>query len=89
MNRPELTAENVNAAVLDLQLHLRDVENRKGPRAFVSSHEALGVLEDERSELVHEIQSKAGANAIRHELLDIAVAALWSVASMDAGAMDW
>ena len=89
MERPEITVSDLNMVITVLQRHMAEVLNRKGPGAFISSHEILGVLTDERSETIAAIQSKSGLDAIRHELLDEATTALFGVACIDAGTLDW
>lgn len=49
--------------------------------AFVSSHEALGVLEEERMELVEAIQSNDPYRIVE-EWLDVGVTVIFAVASM-------
>lgn len=87
--RFEITDEGLNDAFRAAQGHMCDVLNRKGRGSYASTHEVLGVLTDERSELVQAIQQKRGLAAIRHELLDEIVAALFAVACIDAGTVEW
>jgi hypothetical protein len=62
--------------------------NQKGFGAFASSHEILGVVTEEYHELCHAIESNESI-AIQDELLDLAVAAIFGLASIDAGGMRW
>ena len=89
MERSEITASDLNMAITVLQKHMAEVLNCKGPGSFASSHEILGVLTDERSETIAAIQSKTGLDTIRHELLDEATTAIFGVACIDAGTLDW
>ena len=89
MERSEITVSDLNMAITVLQKHMAEVLNRKGPGSFASSHEILGVLTDERSETIAAIQSKTGLDTIRHELLDEATTAIFGVACIDAGTLDW
>lgn len=89
MERPPIGVNELNSAIGALQRHMAEVLNRKGPGSFASSHEILGVLTDERSETIAAIQSKAGFDKIRHELLDEATTALFGVACIDAGTLEW
>lgn len=89
MERIPISADQVNMAFRVAQTHMADVLNRKGPGTFASTHEILGVLEDERRELVKAVQAKQPLADIRHELLDQAVICIFGVACMDAGALDW
>jgi len=63
---------------------------RKGRHTFASKHEALGLIEEERHELVCAIhENKPLAHDVRKELLDIAVVCIFAVACIDADAMEW
>ena len=89
MGRPLIGADDLNMAIRDLHKHMAEVLNRKGPGSFASAHEILGVLMDERSETIAAIQSKSGLDVIRHELLDEATTAIFGVACINAGTLDW
>lgn len=56
---------------------------RKGDGAFYTYHEALGVIEEERDELLEAIRSN-NLHQIRQELRDLIVAALWGLVSIRA-----
>jgi hypothetical protein len=86
--RPNIEISELNGAITALQRHMADVLNRKGHGSFVSSHEILGVLTDERSETISSIQNKAGLDKLRHELLDEAATAIFGVACIDSGTME-
>jgi hypothetical protein len=89
MERPEIDAFALNNAIGALQKHIAEVLNRKGKGSFISSHEILGVLTDERSETIAAIQKKMGLAEIRHELLDEAAIAVFGVACIDSGTLEW
>ena len=55
----------------------------KGDGAFVSTHEIVGVIQEEYSELLEELH-KNNNQAFATELIDIAIACLWGYASMVA-----
>jgi hypothetical protein len=76
-------------AIRELKRHMAEVLDRKGTESFSSSHEVLGVVEDELSELVAAIQKKQPLNDVRHELLDLAETCIFAVACIDANTMDW
>jgi len=54
----------------------------KGKGEFVSTHEILGVVTEEWKELTDATQSNNFHN-VREELMDIAVAAVWGIASIN------
>jgi NTP pyrophosphatase (non-canonical NTP hydrolase) len=67
---------------------LCDRIDEKGRGIFMSSHETLGVLVEEIAEYRGEVRNNDSKKQ-RDELLDIAVAALWGIVSLDSGKMDW
>ena len=62
--------------------------NENGDRIFMSRHEIHGVVEEEIQELRSAL-SEDGIEHYREELLDVAVAAIWGVVSIDSGRTDW
>ena len=62
---------------MDMRLHA------KGPGFFIDRHQVWGLLDEEVGEFKDEIHRKDPHKA-RIELIDIAVAALWGIASFDA-----
>ena len=61
---------------------------QKGRGATASSHEILGCIVDEVEEYRDEVHAKSDGEAKVQELLDIAVAAVWGIASIRAGGTD-
>jgi len=62
--------------------------DEKGEHIFVSSHETLGVISEEVDEYKKEVR-KNNKDHQRKELLDIIVACLHGIASIDNGGQDW
>lgn len=62
---------------------------QKGLGTMASCHEILGILDEELQEYRDEVHAKAGAETKIEELKDIAVAALFGIASIQAGGVDW
>lgn len=88
--RKQLTKLQVKFAVAHLNQKLLARLKQKGWGTFASSHEALGIITEEMHELTDAVQHNATGNAhVREELLDIAVAAVFAVACIDAGTLDW
>jgi len=56
--------------------------NQKGDGVFYSHHEALGVVAEEYDELKDAIRSN-DVSKIKSELIDLVVAALWGVVSIN------
>lgn len=62
---------------------------QKGHGAFASSHEILGILSEEMLEITEAIHENQTQSEIVEELKDIAVAALFGIASIRSGGTDW
>lgn len=81
MNRPEATDKVLLAAIEALTVNVGRRIEEKGRGAFVSSHEALGVVTEEFHELVEAVRQNDPIETAE-ELMDIAVACIMAVASM-------
>lgn len=81
MERPQVSNDELRAArnAIALSLHQRLDEKTRG--AFISTHEALGVITEEYKELIDAVQSNE-RNAIFLELIDIATGCEFALASM-------
>jgi len=73
------TLDDLRARILDL------MEGRKGDGAFVSMHECMGALDEEVRELKDAVHQGDQAG-FESEMMDVAVAAVFSVASKRTGA---
>ena len=60
----------------------------KGCHSFTSSHEISGVLKEGSDEMWDAVHLNSN-QLLRKELIDIAVAAIWGIVSIDADALDW
>ncbi len=91
MNRIPLTVQEISLSLARARKETTKRLDQKGFGAFASSHEILGVLDeefDEFREAVHD--ASEGANGRRvDELYDIAVACIIGAASIKAGRTDW
>ncbi|HLP82098.1 MAG TPA: hypothetical protein VK141_08970 [Nitrosomonas sp.] len=65
---------------------------KKGQGSFMSSHEIYGVIKEELDEVMDEVRKSDGLNKLDHEmrkvalkkeLAQLAVAAIWGIASID------
>lgn len=81
MNRPQVSRDTVKATLEQVILRLYNRLEQKGYGAFVSSHEILGSLEEELLEYKIEVLKKGSAEAKVRELEDIAIAAIFGIAS--------
>ena len=60
----------------------------KGRGSFSSTHEILGIIEEERLEFLEAIHAEDMDGAF-DELMDIAVTAVFGLACLDAKTVDW
>jgi len=82
--RPEITDGALEAAFARLQEQLDESMVKHGSGTFVSAHESLGVLTEEFHELVEAVRAN-DAEAVLHELGDIALVAVFAMASIEQG----
>jgi len=85
--RTELDKTQLDVVMADCKAELLSRIERHGNDSFVSSHECLGKLVEEMHELTEEVIANDPA-AVEQELWDVAIAAIWAVASKRA-ANDW
>jgi len=88
MERPKISAEELNQTIYALQTQLGWRLNEKGSGSFSSSHEILGCVAEEYFELVEAVKSSS-TEAILSELYDLAVAAVFGAACLERGKVDW
>jgi len=62
---------------------------QKGNGTYASIHEALGILQEEMTEFENEVHAKTSRKNQVEELKDIAVGAIWAIASIESGGIDW
>jgi hypothetical protein len=60
----------------------------KGFHSFISSHEISGVIKEEYEEIGDAVHLNNNKH-LRKELIDLAVACIWGIVSIDADALDW
>lgn len=94
-SRPQISADEINLTFLQLQKKVAFRLNQKGTGIIISRHEMLGIIEEERKELVDAVQSgsleetEQSILSVEHELVDIAVACIVSLASIKTGKVQW
>lgn len=86
--RPQLTADGINRTFMQVQNKTQDRLNEKGTGILISRHEALGVIAEEYNELIRAVESGSQAE-VEDELVDITVAGIVSLASLQTGQTDW
>jgi len=89
-NRKQITLEQMNEAMLGLEIAFSRTIKEKGPGAFASRHELLGVITEEYWELENTVTNKdfPRLEGIKDELLAIAVACVFGVACIDANGLE-
>lgn len=60
----------------------------KGYGSFMSSHEVLGILIEEFHELIEAVRAN-NPDELHEELLDLAVGAVFSLACLRSGGLEW
>jgi len=81
IERDLITAEKLNISMDDFRATLSYRLDQKGRGIFVSSHEVLGVINEEMHELTDAIKSN-DPEKILDELMDVVIAAFYGYASL-------
>lgn len=88
-NRPKISEHNFDMALASVIAKLEYRRKQKGDGIMMSSHEILGIMEEELYEYKKALHDKTAAQYKKDELIDIAVAALFGIASFNSEKMDW
>jgi flagellar motor switch protein FliM len=86
--RLEITQEQIEQAVMEFRLELNRRLKQKGYGTFASTHEIAGVVDEEHREMMEALH-KNDKTHFKAELLDVAVGAVFGVACVNAGTLDW
>jgi hypothetical protein len=86
--RQEITHEEVEKAVEQFRRELARRLDQKGMGTFTSSHEIIGCVGEEYDEAKVAVHDNDNGQ-LRKELLDLAVGAVFGVACINAGKIDW
>jgi NTP pyrophosphatase (non-canonical NTP hydrolase) len=81
MERPEVSDEILLKAIEALTVNLGRKIEKHGRGAYVGNHETLGIVAEEYHELVEAVRQNDPVD-VANELMDVAVGALFGVASM-------
>lgn len=87
--RHQLIEEDLENALTVVGLKLRFRAKQKSLGTMASSHEILGIINDEVQEYRDEVHAKGSPEGKIAELIDIAVAAIFGIASIESGGVDW
>lgn len=90
-NRKQINMKCVKHMLDRLAGSIEHKTKQHGAHAFASRHEILGQITEEYEELVEAVRTDKTEfrRHIRDELLDIAIASVWGILSIDANAIDW
>lgn len=86
--RPPVSIVAVEKAVSVIVAAMSSRLDEKGPGAWQSSHELLGVITEEFHELQHAVE-RNNHEDVAAECVDIAVAAIFALACAEAGELQW
>jgi len=79
--RQQATEEEIVGALAAFEVALR-AQLKSRPGFYVSEHEGMGHITEELHELVAAVSDKVGGDLIQLQALDVAVAAVWTSASV-------
>jgi NTP pyrophosphatase (non-canonical NTP hydrolase) len=82
VNKDDIQDGAVDKAIKDLKSEITRRLKQKGNSIFTSYHEILGIIEEEKHELVEAVIQN-DVESIRSELMDIAVACVFGAACVD------
>ena len=80
MDRPKANDQDLNQAMMCVKSELIRRLNEKGYGIWLWDHETLGIITEEYHELIEAIHKRDG---VRNELLDLAVACIFGIVSID------
>lgn len=86
--RHQLTDEEIARVVDDILWKLNKRLKEKGMGIYVSSHETFGIIAEEHNEYLDSV-GENNPEKQRQELMDIAVACIVGIASLQSKKMDW
>jgi len=87
-SRTIVRPEAIESAMALLSAKMAETLHRHGHGTYASRHELLGILEEEYHELVAAVTS-GSLEEVLEEAADIAVAAVFGIACVEQGAMQW
>lgn len=88
-NRHQLSWHDLEAAIQGVSEKTTYRAKQKGNGSMASNHEILGIINQETSEYEEAIHKKLSDQEKVEELKDIAVAAIFGIASIQSGGVDW
>lgn len=91
IQRPDVKLTDVKHILAEVSEEWMAEISNKGPGIFASIHEIESVVREEADEVKDALHEKPGnrQKQMRKELLDVIVASLHGIASIDSGQMTW
>lgn len=86
--RADVPKEMRDMAIALVAQRMEQKMKQYGERTFISSHEIYGIMAEEMAEYLDAVRN-GNQHAIKDELIDIAVAAVFGLASAINEQMDW
>jgi hypothetical protein len=87
--RQQLGKDDLEKALTEVVNMLFFRARQKGMGSMASNHEILGILSEEFAEYRDAVHAKGNQEEKVNELIDIAVAALFGIASIRSNGIDW
>jgi NTP pyrophosphatase (non-canonical NTP hydrolase) len=87
IKRKQIEQKYNNRAIEIIKAKLKNRLKQKGNGSFISRHEAFGVIAEEFDELLDELRSN-NYSKFKKELIDIAVASIFTLACMEAETLE-
>ena len=81
MERTQLRSEEINTYIKEFEAELDKRIAKHGAGLFVSTHEGLGVVDEEHYELLGAISTN-NPDRISEEAMDVAIGAFWMYVSI-------
>jgi hypothetical protein len=88
-NRTEVSQESLDSAYANIAINLKKKLKKHGIGSWLSRHEILGIIEEEVYELLMVVHDKEPQERLIEELADVAVAAIFGIACVINGSLEW
>lgn len=86
--RKPVTMDEVDVVLMKLREQIGERLRQKGNLSYASIHEILGIIDEEKLELILAVKSN-DVQEVVNELFDIAVGCMFGVACIENVKIDW
>ena len=87
-HRKRISCETVVDVISQVRNKVAERLSEKGLGSFSSRHEILGIIEEEKYELMKAVHEE-DLQGVKRELIDQAVGCIFAIACIDEKALDW